>query len=151
MESFKITTANDRPGRDPASWELYGFGDGDDNAHDDRQRTSTGAGNGINASGLAEAWTLIGSGPLALPGNPDINNDQRNIAGPLVDVPTTIGYQHYKMVFPTLKDEIAPAVDSIQYAEVQLFIDDAGTSLFNCADDRSDDRRRWNYGRSEPV
>jgi hypothetical protein len=126
VESFQVTTANDAPGRDPGSWELYGFGDGDDLLI----TTDSGPSPLINQSGLAEPWVLIDSGLLALPGDPNVGNDQRGVVGPLVNVASGIGYQHYKMVFPTLKDQFAPGVDSMQYAEVQFFLDDLGASPY---------------------
>jgi hypothetical protein len=113
VESFRITTANDAPGRDPATWELWGF-------------------NGAlvspnHSAGLDEAWTLIQSGSVALPGDPAVNGDQRGVAGPLVDVASGgVGYQHYKMVFPRLKD--LSRANSMQIAEIQFYSDNAGTT-----------------------
>jgi hypothetical protein len=112
VESFQITTANDSPGRDPATWELYGY--------------NGALASPTNSSGLFEAWTLIDSGSVALPGDPTINNDQRGVVGPLVDVDTAAGYQHYKIVFPRLKD--LSRANSMQIAEIQFFSDNAGTS-----------------------
>jgi hypothetical protein len=96
VESFQIRTGNDAPGRDPASWELYGFNGA-------LTTIDSGPTPAINAEGLAEAWTLIGSGGVTLPGDPAIGNDQRGVLGPVVDVPTAAAYQHYKMIFPTVK------------------------------------------------
>jgi hypothetical protein len=95
---FQLTTANDAPGRDPASWELYGTND-----------AITSAPHGV---GDGENWTLLGSGSLSLP-------DTRGTLGPLVTVPNTTAYASYRMVFPTLKS--AATVDSMQVAEVQFF------------------------------
>lgn len=116
VESFQIRTGNDAPGRDPASWALYGF-------NGTLTTTDSGATPAINLDGLAEAWTLIGSGSVTLPGNPSIGNDQRGVLGPVVDVPTGVGYQHYKMIFPTVK-----SIGSIlQFDEIQFYGDDAAT------------------------
>jgi hypothetical protein len=111
VDAFQITTANDAPARDPASYELYGF---------NGALTSTDSGpDMVNASGLAEAWQLISSGPLSLPGNPTIGNDQRNVPGPMVVVGSTTPYEHYKLVFPTIK---APTTSNLmQFADVQFF------------------------------
>ena len=57
VRSFRITTANDSPERDPAMWELYGTDDPITSAD--------------NSQGLAENWTLIDSGSVALPDDRD--------------------------------------------------------------------------------
>lgn len=113
VESLQLTTANDAPARDPASWELWGFNGAIVSAD--------------NSAGNNEAWTLIDSGTVTLPGDPTINNDQRGVVGPLVNVNSGgIGYQHYKVVFPTIKD--LPRTNNMQVAEMQLFADDAGST-----------------------
>jgi hypothetical protein len=117
VESFQIRTGNDAPGRDPSSWELYGFNGA-------LTTTDSGATPAINADGLAEAWTLIGSGGVSLPGDPAINNDQRGVLGPLVDVPTAAAFQHYKMIFPTVKT----TGSIMQFDEIQFFSDNAGAT-----------------------
>jgi hypothetical protein len=119
VESFQIRTANDAPSRDPSSWELYGF-------NGTLTTMDSGASPLINADGLAEAWTLLGSGGVTLPGDPTIGNDQRGVLGPLVDVPTTAAYQHYKMIFPTVKD--AALANSMQIDSIQFYSDNAGTT-----------------------
>ena len=53
VRSFQLTTANDSPSRDPATWQLFGTND---------PITSPN-----NSLGLAENWTLIDSGAVALP------------------------------------------------------------------------------------
>ena len=113
VQSFQITTGNDQPGRDPGTWQLYGY---------NGALSST-----DNSSGLAEAWTLIDQGAANLPGDPTINNDQRGVAGPLTAVSSggTV-YEHYKMVFPRLKD--LSRANSMQVAEVQMFSDPAGAA-----------------------
>jgi hypothetical protein len=105
--SFQITTANDAPGRDPASWALYGTNDPITSAN--------------FSQGSAENWTLIDSGALALPGDPAVNNDQRGVLGPLVPVNNTTAYASYRMVFPTLKDTMRAGVDSLQFADIQFY------------------------------
>jgi hypothetical protein len=122
VESFQITTANDSPGRDPASWALYGYNGA-------LTTVSTGPSPAINPDGLAEAWTLIASGSVALPGDPNVNGDQRGVAGPLVVINPSVvdtGYDNYKMIFPTLKATSGPGVDSLQFAEIQFFDNELG-------------------------
>jgi len=117
VESFQIRTASDFPGRDPSSWELYGFTGA-------LIATDSGPSPAINQDGLAEAWTLIGSGGVTLPGDPNISNDQRGVLGPVVDVPTATGYQHYKMIFPTIK---RPSDNIMQIADIQFYADNTAT------------------------
>jgi hypothetical protein len=117
VESFQITTANDAPGRDPSSWALYGFNGA-------LTTTDSGPSPAINQTGLAEAWTLIDSGGVTLPGDPAINNDQRGVLGPVVNVNSgAVAYEHFKMIFPTMK---TPG-SIMQFAEIQFYGDDAAT------------------------
>ena len=120
VESFRITTANDAPGRDPASWALYG-------RNGALTTVDSGPSPAFNADGLAEAWTLIDQGGVTLPGDPTMNGDQRQVLGPIVNVNNVgaIGYQHLKMIFPTIKR----ASDGImQIADIQLFDDNGATA-----------------------
>jgi hypothetical protein len=119
VDGFRITTANDAPARDPSSYELYGF-------NGTLTTTDSGPTPAINQTGLAEMWTLISSGALALPGDPANNTDQRGVVGPMVAVNSTTPFQNYKMVFPTIKD---PGRSNImQIAEIQFFADDTDTN-----------------------
>ena len=111
VDAFQITTANDAPGRDPASYELYGFNGA-------LVTTDSGPTPAINQTGLAEAWTLINMGSITLPGNPTIGNDQRGVLGPVEVVGSTTPYQHYKMIFPTIK---RPSDNIMQFADIQFF------------------------------
>jgi hypothetical protein len=77
--SFQISTANDAPGRDPASWVLYGTND---------PITSPDF-----SQGNLESWTLIDSGALALP-------EARMTAGAVVSVSNANSYTSYRMAFP---------------------------------------------------
>jgi hypothetical protein len=63
IDGFRITTGNDAPGRDPATWSLFGF-DGT------LTTTDSGASPAISQTGLDEAWVPIASGSVALPGDP---------------------------------------------------------------------------------
>jgi hypothetical protein len=106
---------------------------------------------------MAEAWTLIASGSVALPGDPNVNGDQRGVAGPLVVVNPSVvdtGYDNYKMIFPTLKATAGPGVDSLQFAEIQFFDNEAGNpgGAFLSASDpiiAVDEIKAWN-GSSYP-
>jgi hypothetical protein len=114
VDGFRITTANDAPGRDPALWSLYGF--------DGALVTSdSGPDPAINQTGLAEAWTLISSGSVSLPGDPAIGNDQRGVAGPMVPVNSTTPYQHYKFIVDAIK---RPSDSIMQFADIEFFVDD---------------------------
>jgi hypothetical protein len=106
VNRLQIVTANDAPGRDPASFELYG--------------TNGPILSVENSDGNAEAlWTLIASGPLNLPGDPAIGNDQRGVDGPIVDFANNTAYTSYKIIFPDNKADVANA-DSIQFGEIRL-------------------------------
>ncbi len=108
VNRFQITTANDSPSRDPASWELYGTND---------LITS-----GVNSQGNAENWTLIDSGALNLP-------QARMTAGAEVAVNNSAGaFTSYRMVFPTIRDAAAGDADSMQFADIQFFSDDSGAT-----------------------
>lgn len=82
VQSLQLTTANDAPARDPASFELYGTND---------PITSE-----DNSTGLEEDWSLIASGPLSLP-------DERLTAGSVVPFTNSTAYDSYRLMFPTLK------------------------------------------------
>ena len=96
--SMQITTANDAPGRDPATYEIYGTNDTIVSAD--------------NSQGTDENWTLITSGNLTLP-------ERRMSAGEVVTFANTTSYTSYKIVFPTVKD--AAGSNSLQIADLQLF------------------------------
>ena len=101
---------------------------------------------------MAEAWTLIASGSVALPGDPNIGNDQRGVLGPLVVINPSVvdvGWDNYKMIFPTLKSTNTVGVDSLQFQEIQFFSqeDGAGSSAFLSPADPIigvDEIRAWN-------
>ncbi len=99
LDSFQITTANDSPERDPVVWMVYGTND---------PITSV-----DNSDGVAEKWTLICGGTLALP-------DERLAAGPVYVIANQAEpYTSYKTVFETVKD--AAKANSMQIAEIQFF------------------------------
>jgi hypothetical protein len=106
VTGIRFYTANDAEPRDPASYQLYGTDVGRDAPLSD--------------------WTVIASGNLALPSG-------RNPGGAAVSIPpegnlaafhqevsfsNDIAYEHYRVVFPTLKDAVA--ANSMQIAEVEL-------------------------------
>ncbi len=104
VRSFRLTTANDAVERDPASWALYGT---NDSIHSDD-----------NSTGLAENWTLVGSGDLSLP-------SARRAAGPVVSFANSTAYTSYKLLFPTVKN--AGAANSMQVADISFFQSTNGT------------------------
>jgi hypothetical protein len=118
VDGFRITTANDAPGRDPAMWSLFGF-DGT------LTTTDSGATPAINQTGMAEAWVPIASGSVALPGDPAIGGDQRGVVGPMVVVNSTTGYMHYKFIVDAIK---RPSDNIMQFAEIQFYADDTDTN-----------------------
>ncbi|MCP4191970.1 MAG: PEP-CTERM sorting domain-containing protein [Planctomycetaceae bacterium] len=103
VTGLRLYTANDAVPRDPASYQLFGSMDT-----------------------IAGPWSAISSGNLELP-------DGRNAGGGAVVIPPTgnaaafhqeilfdndIAWDHYQLIFPTLKD--AEAANSMQIAEVEL-------------------------------
>jgi hypothetical protein len=98
VQEFQITTANDAPERDAASWILYG--------------TKDAIASGDNSNGLGENWILIDSGMLTLPA-------ERNTLGSMISVNNNAFFTSYKMLFPTVKD--AGAANSLQIAEIQFY------------------------------
>jgi hypothetical protein len=115
IDGFRITTANDAAGRDPATWSLFGF----DGA---LTTTDSGPSPAINQTGLAEAWVPIASGSVALPGDPALPaaQQQRGVVGPMVSVNSTTPYQHYKFIVDSVK---VPG-NIMQFADIQFFADD---------------------------
>jgi len=99
LDSFEITTANDSPERDPATWMLYGTNDVITSAD--------------NSDGAKEAWTLICGGTLTLP-------DTRNTLASRVEICNqSTPYGSYRMVFATVKN--AAAANSMQIGEIQFY------------------------------
>jgi hypothetical protein len=113
LQSFTLTTAGDAPNRDPVGWTLWG--------------TNVAIASADNSMGVAESWTLIGSGTVALP-------DTRNTVGPVVSVANSTAFSSYKMMYPTLKN--AGATNSMQVADVSFFqtTDGTGSSFLAAAD-----------------
>ncbi len=111
---LQLTTANDAPGRDPGTYELYGTNDAITSVE--------------NSDGNAEMWSLISSGALNLPGDPNIGNDQRGVDGPIVEFLNVTSYTSYKLIFTDNKADVANA-DSMQFAEVRLFAVPEPTSI----------------------
>lgn len=110
--SMRLTTANDAPERDPASYEIYGT---------NGPITST-----DNSTGLAENWTLISAGTLSLPAT-------RLTDGPVISFANATSYTSYKVLFPTVKN--AGAANSMQVADIRLYQtgDGAGTQIQSAA------------------
>jgi len=101
VQSFQLTTANDAPERDPLSFSLYG--------------TNAPIVSADNSNGLAEPWTLIGSGALSPPASGSFNT----LYTP-TDVINSTPYAAYKMIFPTLRGSPA-AQCCMQFSEVQFY------------------------------
>jgi hypothetical protein len=111
VQSFTLTTANDSASRDPTSWELYG--------------TTNAIKSVDNSTGLAESWTLIDQGGLALPA-------ARKTLGPVVTVNNMGGvYTSYKMMWPTnAGDSLLQVADAAFYP----LPDGTGVNLLSPAD-----------------
>ena len=108
VRSFKFFTANDFPGRDPASYKLFGTNDA---------VTSP-----PHSLGDQESWTLISEGPLDFP-------PERDSFTPVTSFPNSTPYTAYQMVFPTLKDTNGAGVDSMQIGEAFFFEDTVGAGF----------------------
>ncbi len=100
ITSFRITTANDGPERDPTSWAWYGTNDAITSAN--------------HSTGTAENWTLIDTGTVSLPNG-------RNMLGPVVTIDNAQAFSSYRMVFTGVKN--AGAANSMQIAEIAFFSD----------------------------
>lgn len=97
-----LTTANDAPERDPASYKIYG------------STTALPTSGNIAISSL----TLIQEGTLALT---DVRNNGTTVAGPgIVQFNNTTPYASYLVVFPRVKDTPASNTTLTQIAEVKL-------------------------------
>jgi hypothetical protein len=110
VQSFALVTANDAPGRDPTTWELYG--------------TNAAIVSVDNSTGLDEAWTLLGEGTVELP-------DDRFTVGPVVAVGSMDLYSSYRMVFPELKGD-----PLMQIADVMFYVtpDGSGPNVLSPSD-----------------
>ncbi|MFP6875136.1 MAG: hypothetical protein VCA55_16680 [Verrucomicrobiales bacterium] len=98
IQSFRITTANDEPPRDPAGYAIYG-------TNDVISSTS-------HSAGDAEQWTSVASGERSLP-------DARFTAAPVVSFGNNVSYSSYCFVVTALKD--APRANSMQFSEIEFF------------------------------
>ncbi len=95
VQSFRATTANDTPGRDPTFYAIYGTNDTIKSLN--------------NTDGKAENWTLIQQGRLTMP-------FARTTLGPVVTLTNSTSYTSYKVVFPMNGGEVL-----FQLAEFQLY------------------------------
>ena len=133
VQSFTLTTANDAEGRDPATWELYGTNDAI--VSED------------NSTGLAESWTLMDAGAVALPAD-------RLTVGPVVTVAgAPIPYTSYKMVYPELK-----GATLMQVADVAFYPtpDGLGPNMLSTLDailaiELGPDSRTPDHGGEDPM
>ncbi len=112
VQSFRLTTGNDNPGRDPSAWELYGTNDAISSAQ--------------NSFGTAENWTLLDSGTVTLPLG-------RNTPGSAVPVNNASSWGSYKMIFTDLEDTNDPIMQ-ISEAELYLSNNGSGSSIIDPSD-----------------
>ena len=106
VQSIQFVTANDAVERDPTSYEIYGTNDAI--VSED------------NSAGDLENWTLITSGDLSLP-------DDRFTAGDVISFANSTAYTGYKVVFPTVKDNVL--ANSVQIGDVNIWESSDGTGL----------------------
>ncbi|NQV33026.1 MAG: hypothetical protein HQ515_10045 [Phycisphaeraceae bacterium] len=94
VQGLALTTANDSPNRDPASFELYGSNDSIDGPYE------------LIASGDIVDFTQVDEYPRFTKNATAIGFDN------------AIGYTYYRVLFPTIRD--AANANSMQIAEVEL-------------------------------
>jgi hypothetical protein len=117
VQSMVLTTANDYASRDPFNWELYGTNDFIDHPSID---------NGTSII-PGVTWTSIASGEANLPGTlpgggqNSVDNNGRQVDGPLYSFANVKSYTSYRILFPTVKAPTGVGADSMQIADVKLF------------------------------
>ncbi len=96
VTALTLTTANDTPGRDPVSFELYGSNDGIDGSY-----TLIAAGEIADFAAEAE-WPRFTANatPIAF------DND--------------VAYTSYQLLFPDIRGPVGGSVNSMQIAEIEL-------------------------------
>ncbi|MCP4453408.1 MAG: hypothetical protein GY809_18270 [Planctomycetes bacterium] len=94
VQGLALTTANDSPNRDPASFELYGSNDSIDGPFE------------LIASGDIVDFTQVDAYPRFTKNATAITFDN------------TVSYTYYRILFPTIRD--AANANSMQIAEVEL-------------------------------
>jgi hypothetical protein len=101
--SITVWAANDAPGRDPASYSVYGTNQA------------------LNGAGMPlSAFTLISTGVITLPATRNAGGTAALVAAnsATVSFANTTPYANYAVIFPTVASETT--VNSMQIAEVQL-------------------------------
>ncbi len=98
IQSMVLTTANDAPDRDPASFSLYG--------------TNSPILSGNHSLGNAEPWTLIATSTISLP-------TTRLTASSPIDFANALSFTSYRLVFDTVVN--AAAANSMQIADIQFY------------------------------
>ena len=96
LGSLNLTTANDEPGRDPTTIEIYG--------------TNEPILSVDNSLGQAESWTLLASENLAL-------SDIRETVSEVISLNITVAYASYKVIFGNTK----AVGNSMQIADVNFY------------------------------
>lgn len=104
VRSMRLTTAEDGPTGDPASYEIYG--------------TNSSILSTDNSMGTAENWFLISTGAFPLP------NTRLTDSRP-VSFDNSTAYTSYKIIFPTVVN--AAAANGMQVANVRLYENVDGT------------------------
>jgi len=97
VTGLSLTTANDNAPRDPVEYELSGSNESIDGP-----------------------WTLIHAGPIVdFAGAAEW--PRRTINSTPIRFDNDVAYEHYQLMFPTIRD--APNADSMQIAEIELLAD----------------------------
>jgi hypothetical protein len=103
LQSFTLTTANDRPDRDPTAYLLYG--------------SNSPVTSADNSDGKSEPWTLIQAGPVSL------STARLTLSAP-INVTNSTSYSAYKLLFQELRKADAANApvnpNSMQIADIQF-------------------------------
>jgi hypothetical protein len=103
-QSLVLTTANDSPERDPASYIILG--------------TNHPITSADKSNGFADNWTFIAQGTLTLP------TTRGTVAAP-INFPNSTAFSSYWIVFPSVRN--LTTSNSMQIAEIQLTTGTNGT------------------------
>ncbi len=111
LEGVRITTATDRPGRDPLTISIEGSNGGD--------------------LSLGSSWALIQNNiSLGIDSDPG-----RNTAGPIIPITASAEYLHYRVIVQSMRDS---SESSVHYAEIELFGYQPGATNLNLAGTATD-------------
>jgi len=104
VTGLTLTTANDVPGRDPASYELYGS-------------------NGT----IAGPYELIASGDV-VDFTQEVEWPRFTKNETPISFDNTVAYKYYQVLFPTIRGPAGGSVNSMQISEVELIGTSAGAA-----------------------